>query len=47
MEKVKVILKAVYASPKVRLAGKGLLLAIAAVIGDHFGAGDLIVKLIG
>lgn len=47
MEKAKEIIKLIYKSPKVRLAVKGLLLAIAAVVGDALGAGDLVAKLIG
>jgi hypothetical protein len=47
MEKAKEIIKAVYKNPKVRLAAKGLLLAIAAVVGDALGAGELVTKLIG
>lgn len=46
MQKVKDIAKLVYKSPKVRLAAKGLGLAIVAVIGDYFGFGDTLTKLL-
>jgi hypothetical protein len=48
MDKVKVILKAVYESPKVRLAFKGLLIAVAGVVAGVLGFNtEVIVGLLG
>jgi len=46
MDKVKEIAKAVFVSPKVRLAAKALLIAIAGVIAGALGLGDGIVTAI-
>lgn len=45
-DKIIKIAKAIWTSPKVRLAFKGLVLAAVAVVGDEFGAGELVSNIL-